>query len=113
MFQLSLFMECQNEREALTVLDDIINTMKNDIVSFDVFENEPYWKVDGWYKTTCNVETTSTIDFQRAENILEKISNKWTWDKGRVSARSSVNNMGAVFSNPKIQFCTCWFEDFE
>ncbi|MBH5317212.1 hypothetical protein I6N90_05235 [Paenibacillus sp. GSMTC-2017] len=76
-------------------------------------ENDPYWKVDGWFKTTCNFESTHSLDYQQAEKILRKISDKWSWDKGKTSAHSSVKEMVAVFCNLKIQFSTCWFEDFE
>ena len=113
MFQISLFMDCQSEDEALIVLNDIMKKIENYIDSYHIVENEPYWKVDGWFKITCNVETSSVLDHQKAKVILNKISNKWSWDKGRISAVSSANKMGAVFCNTKLRFCNCWFEDFE
>ncbi|EEM01995.1 hypothetical protein COM49_29705 [Bacillus pseudomycoides] len=62
----------------------------------------------------CNIETSrSILDIKEAEKILEKISNKWSWDKGEISASSTINNEGTVFFNDKVQFFTCWFEDFE
>ncbi|PEP71297.1 hypothetical protein CN584_30510 [Bacillus pseudomycoides] len=62
----------------------------------------------------CNIETSrSILNIKEAEKILEKISNKWSWDKGEISASSTINNEGTVFFNDKVQFFTCWFEDFE
>ncbi|PEI87705.1 hypothetical protein COE76_23675 [Bacillus pseudomycoides] len=62
----------------------------------------------------CNIETSKSIlDIKEAEKILEKISNKWLWDKGKISVSSTINNEGTVFFNEKVRFFTCWFEDFE
>ncbi|MBO1582419.1 hypothetical protein J4P91_22995 [Bacillus sp. XF8] len=62
----------------------------------------------------CNIETSrSILDIEEAEKILEKISNKWLWDKGEISASSTINNEGTVFFYDKVRFFTCWFEDFE
>ena len=112
MFQLSLFIECNSDTEALNVLNEVIRRLNDEITSFNLIENESYWKVDGWFKTTCNFESTSPIDYQRAEKILRIISDKWSWNKGETSAHSSVKE-SAVFCNPMIQFLTCWFEDLE
>lgn len=112
MFQLSLFIESKSDDEALEVLNDVIHGLIDEITSYNLIENEPYWKIDGWFKTTCNFESISSLDYQLADKILRKISDKWSWDKGKTSAHSSVKEM-AVFCSPKIQFSTCWFEDFE
>ncbi|AIK38655.1 hypothetical protein COM13_12770 [Bacillus pseudomycoides] len=62
----------------------------------------------------CNIETSKSIlDIKEAEKILEKISNKWLWDKGKISVSSTINTEGTVFFNDKVRFFTCWFEDFE
>jgi|GEM_PF-6311037 len=70
MFQLSLFIECNSDTEALNVLNEVIRRLNDEITSFNLIENESYWKVDGWFKTTCNFESTSPIDYQRAEKIF-------------------------------------------
>lgn len=114
MFQLSLFVECQNKDKALTILHELLKKIDTMITSHDVSSTEPYWKFDGWFKVVCNIETSrSTLDVEEAEKILEKISNKWLWDKGKISASSTINNDGTVFFNDKVRFFTCWFEDFE
>ncbi|WP_289356242.1 hypothetical protein [Paenibacillus sp. S-12] len=113
MFQLSLFIECKSNTEALNVLNGVIRRLSDEVTSIDLIENEPYWKVDGWFKTTCNFETVGPLDYQRADKILRVISDKWLWDKGKTSAHSSAKEMLAVFCDPMIQFSTCWFEDFE
>ncbi|SFK04052.1 hypothetical protein [Bacillus sp. 71mf] len=114
MFQLSLFVECQNENEALKILHELLQKIDTIIISHDVSSNEPYWKCDGWFTIVCNIETSiSIIDIEKAEKILEKVSNKWLWNKGKISASSTINNEGTVFFNDKVRFFTCWFEDLE
>lgn len=111
MFQLSLFIECAFESEALDVLNEVIRKLNDEISSFNVIENEPYWKIDGWFKITCNFESRYMVDYQQAENVLNFISDKWLWDKGKASAHSSAKDMSAIFFNPLIKFSTCWFEE--
>ena len=48
-----------------------------------------------------------------AKKILEKISSKWSWDKGRISACSEINDPSIFFFNESVKYFTCWFEDFE
>ncbi|WP_255291200.1 hypothetical protein [Bacillus pseudomycoides] len=42
MFQLSLFVECQNKNEALTILHELFKKTDTMITSHDVSSNEPY-----------------------------------------------------------------------
>lgn len=113
MFQLSLFVECNDKDEALVVLQELINRVDPYITSYIVDSNEPYWKIDGWFEVVCNLETLNVLDFETAESILEKISNKCSWNKGRFAAHSKADSAGTVFLNEKVKFFTCWFEDFE
>ncbi|MCM2990414.1 hypothetical protein M3580_14435 [Bacillus safensis] len=113
MFKLSLFIECQDKDMGLIILNDFIKKVDSHITSFNVRSIEPYWKVDGWFKVTCDIETSNVLDMREAEKILEKISSKWFWDKGRVSACSDINDRSTVFFNERVKFFTCWFEDFE
>ncbi|MDA7025582.1 hypothetical protein PJ311_03020 [Bacillus sp. CLL-7-23] len=113
MFQLSLFVKCQNKDEALEILQELINKINTHITSYNLVSNEPYWKIDDWFEITCNIETSNVLDIEKAESILEKISNKWSWNKGRFTARSTANNADTVFYNDKVQFFTCWFEDLD
>ncbi len=113
MFKLSLFVECQNNDMALTILNDFINKIDSYITSFNVCSSELYWKIDGWFKVTCDFETSYVLDMGDAEKILEKISSKWSWDKGRISAYSDINDRSTIFFNESVKFFTCWFEDFE
>lgn len=113
MFKLSLFGECQDNDMALIILNDCIKKIESNITSFNMRSSEPYWKVDGWFKVTCDIETSNVLDMEEAEKILEKISSKWFWDKGKVSACSDINDQSTVFFNESVKFFTCWFEDFE
>ncbi|MCI1694292.1 hypothetical protein [Aneurinibacillus aneurinilyticus] len=113
MFKLSLFVECQNNDMALIILNDFIKKIDNYIISYNVCSSEPYWKINGWFKVTCDIETSNVLDMGEAEKILEKISSKWFWDKGRVSACSDINDRSIIFFNEGVKFFTCWFEDFE
>ncbi|MEI4803848.1 hypothetical protein WAZ07_21965 [Bacillus sp. FJAT-51639] len=113
MFQLSLFVECQDNDEALVILQELIKKIDTYITSYVLDSNEPYWKIDGWFEIVCNIETSNVLDMGKAESILEKILNKWSWNKGRITARSTADNAGTIFFNDKVKFITCWFEDFE
>lgn len=42
MFQLSLFVECQNKDESLTILHELFKKIDTNITSHDVSSNEPY-----------------------------------------------------------------------
>ncbi len=42
-------------------------------------------------------ETSNVLDMGEAEKILEKISSKWSWDKGRISACSEINDPSIIF----------------
>lgn len=46
MFQLSLFIECKTNTEALSGLNEVIRRLSDEVTSFNLIENEPYWKVD-------------------------------------------------------------------
>jgi len=113
MFQLSLFVESPNSDKALRTASEAIGQLKSEVSSYEVVSSEPYWKVDGWYKVTCDIETNDPLNREQAESLVSRISDKWEWDEVGSSAHSSGKDIMAIFSNYSIKFASCWFEELD
>ncbi|OPG17111.1 hypothetical protein B2M26_03110 [Ferroacidibacillus organovorans] len=111
MFQLSLFVESPDSDKPLRIASEAIRQLKAVISSYDVVSSEPYWKVDGWYKVTCDIQTNDPLNRVQAESLVSRISDKWEWDEVGSSAHSSAKDMAAIFCDDAIKFASCWFEE--
>lgn len=72
MFKISLFVECQDNDRALIILDDFIKKIDSYITSYNVCLSEPYWKIDGWFKVTFDIETSNVLDMGEAKKYLKR-----------------------------------------
>lgn len=113
MIQLTLFIVCNSEKEASNIVTEFVSGLSNEIKGFDITSNEVYWKIEEWYRVTCNLKTVQIPTKSKAEDFLQEISDRWEWDGNECSAHSSMDHMGATFTNSRIKFATCWFEDLE
>ncbi|MEI5909530.1 hypothetical protein WAK64_21115 [Bacillus spongiae] len=113
MISISLFIECKNKNESLEIFEELKMKIEPFITTYELMENDPYPKIDGWFVIRYNLETLNVIDNEKAESILEMMSNKWHWKKGWANAIATERIDGSVFFNEKVKFIVCWFEDFE
>jgi hypothetical protein len=81
--------------------------------SWCIRSNEPYWKLEGYYRTTCNVHTKQAVDRHTAEILLQAIADKWYWAEDGSSAVADDRQLDSEFVDNRISFVSCWFEDLE
>jgi hypothetical protein len=107
MIYLSIFCICNTKEEALDIANEILGEIDTWIGSYEILSNEPYWKIDGWFVVRCRLENTKMMDKQKAQRMLDKISDKWKWT---LDSACSAVNMGAKFIHPQVQFVDCVFD---
>lgn len=109
MLRLTLFIECNNEEEALLIMNECLKLNDKYMSSFKLFSKEAYWKFDGWYKIVFDIETVSPINISKAELILKNFVNKWEW-YGE-DAISTTNAPDTIFFDNRVRFSSCRFEE--
>ncbi|MEI5909663.1 hypothetical protein WAK64_21955 [Bacillus spongiae] len=98
MISIPLFIECKSKNESLEIFEELKRKIEPFITTYELMENIPYFKIDGWFVIRYNLETLNVIDIDKAESILEKMSNKWQWKKGISDAIATERIDGTVLS---------------
>lgn len=72
-----LFAYSNDEVEAKSVFESIINDIESSIVYKEYKKIEPYWKIEGIYVVTVRIELHNDFEGENKEDFLKSISDKW------------------------------------
>lgn len=113
MIAMTFIQNVSDSERALEKVGVIISELNEYLSSYKVIKNEVYEKLDGAYRTICNIETKIEMTESITDEFLVKIADKWEWDECKSSAWASKDAMESIFKYNGLLFVSSWFEDLE
>ena len=72
-----LFAFATNDNEARLVIDNVLDSINQNIERTEYLSCEPYWKIEGVYAVELKISFKNEISEINIENWLNDISDKW------------------------------------
>ncbi|MFC4776213.1 hypothetical protein ACFO9Q_05455 [Paenibacillus sp. GCM10023252] len=110
--QLSIFCISSSQSESLEIVQSVGERLRDYVTSSEIQQLEQYYKIDGWYKINVNYKLKVVLTDCSAASILESLCSQWEWLGDKQSVYSLNREPDTVFFNSKIQFLTCYFDEF-
>lgn len=72
-----IFIYSTSSDESISIFNQLIEIIKDEINSFLITLNEPYWKIEGIYVLEAEITLKSQLNSEINKKFLDNISDNW------------------------------------